>query len=122
LKALASEPDPVGGGWTRAGRAFQKHGYRPTGSVYPRVTGPPAHYNAIAQRIVEAIVDDPGRAFRQRLKVRVGYARPFLEVIAADGRSLGYRWEPMLHRYVFEGFREPLAGLALPPAGGGRTP
>ncbi|HUG62332.1 MAG TPA: hypothetical protein VMP03_10830, partial [Methylomirabilota bacterium] len=82
------------------------------GSVYPRVTGPPAHYNAIARRIAEDILRDPRSAVIVRSRRRQGGSMPLLEVVAFDGRKLGYRWEPALASYVFEGFRESRAAPA----------
>lgn len=107
LVALATEPDPSAPGFTRAGRALQKHGYRTGGSAFPRVTGPPDHYNATAAEIVAEILGDErsvvDRGSKQRHKVSVA----FIRVIAPDGRTIGYRWDRDETRFRFEGFREP---------------
>lgn len=108
LLALATEFHPRAVGWTRAGRSLQKHGYRPE-SVYPRVTGPPSHYNATAQRIVATILRDPQTVMVQRSRQRYGQPEACLEVVAADGRILDFRWVPAGETFLFVGFREPLA-------------
>lgn len=107
LLALATEPHPAAPAWTRAGRALQKHGYRPTGSVYPRVAGPPAHYNAVARQIVETILNDPRSVVKGREHRWFGQLVPFIDVRAADGRTLGYLWDPQSSRFRFHSFREP---------------
>jgi hypothetical protein len=107
LRRIANEPDPRAAGFTRAGRALQKHGYRPTGSSFPRVTGPPARYNERAARIVDAILDDPGSSFTTRWKRRQGRLFPFVEVKTPAGPGLGFIWDATLGRYVLDGFREP---------------
>ena len=109
LLALADEPEPAAARWTRAGRALQKHGYRPTGSVYPRVTGPPAHYNSAARRIVEALLRDPRSTTVMRWRRSYGRLLPFIEVTAPDGRMFGYSWDVASSRFRFDGFREPPA-------------
>lgn len=107
LAAFATEPDPGAPGFTRAGRALQKRGYRTGGSAFPRVTGPPDHYNATAARIVVEILGDEhsvvDRGSKQRHKVSVA----FIRVIAPDGRTMGFRWDQGETRFRFEGFREP---------------
>jgi hypothetical protein len=107
LVALAAEPDPAAAGWTRAGRALQKHGYRPTGSVFPQITGPPANYNVAGQRIVVGILNDPRSSVVLRSKRWHKQRLPFIEVTAPDGRKLGFNWDVALGRYRFDGFREP---------------
>jgi DNA-binding FadR family transcriptional regulator len=46
LAAMADEPHPRARGWTRAGHALQKHGYR-RGSSLPHVAGSPGRYNFV---------------------------------------------------------------------------
>ncbi len=107
LRQLAMEPDPVAPAFTRCGRSLQKHGYRPSGSVYPRIAGPPARYNALAKRIVEDIFDSPGTIVRDKPRVRHREMVSFIEVVAANGQKLGYGWNALTGQYEFEGFREP---------------
>jgi len=106
LLTIAALSDPVAPGWTRAGRSLQKHGYRP-GSAFPRVTGPPTHYNAVAMRIVEHILSDPLSIVATRLHRFYGAALPFIEVTASDGRGVAYLWNPESRTFRMDGFREP---------------
>jgi len=106
LAAMANEPHPTARQWTRAGHALQKHGYR-QGSSFPRVAGPPARYNEAARTIVVQLLTDPTTTFEVRWKRSYGVDRPYLFVIAADGRSISYRWEETIGTFVFVGFREP---------------
>ena len=108
LRQLAAEPDPIALTFTRCGHSLQKHGYRPTGSIYPRVAGPPDRYNSAAMRIVDDIFDSPGTVVHQKTRIRHRETVVFLEVVAVDGRKLGFRWNGLLGAFEFEGFREPL--------------
>lgn len=107
LKRLAAEPDPLAGGMTRAGSSLQKHGYRPRGSAFPRVSGPPAVYNVYGQQIVDSIVENVQTRLVARLKRRAGQILPFVELISPDGLKVGYLWDVERREYVFDGFREP---------------
>lgn len=107
LKRLAAEPDPRAPIMTRAGRSLQKHGYRSSGSAFPRVSGPPAVYNTYGQQIVDALVDNPETRLVVRLKRRGGRMLPFVEVTAPDGLKVGYLSDVDRREYVFDGFREP---------------
>jgi hypothetical protein len=51
------------GGFTRAGRALMKHGYR-EGSVFPKPVGNPAQVNAHGQQVLEMFLNHPERTVK----------------------------------------------------------
>jgi RHS repeat-associated protein len=87
-------------GFTRAGRALQKHSSRP-GSVYAQPSGTlnPSSYNQAGQEIVDDILTSPGTTFSVEHR---SYYGNVLEVNAADGRSMRYSMNG-----DFMGFLEP---------------
>jgi hypothetical protein len=92
---------------TRAGRSLQKDGYRPSGSVFPRVSGLPAVYHGHGRQLVDSIVEDVDTRVVVRLKRRGGRVLPFVELVAPDGSKVGYLWDVERRGHVFDGFREP---------------
>jgi len=54
----ASVPDK--GGYTKAGRALQKHSNRAV-TAFPKTKGPPKNWNDEGQKIVDSILKDPGK-------------------------------------------------------------
>jgi filamentous hemagglutinin len=73
-------------GFTKAGRALQKHGNRPH-SAFPQPLGSPAAINAAAATVVEEILRDPGSQFVIRQTKRYGAV---IEVRAPDRRGIRY--------------------------------
>ncbi|RKP43744.1 hypothetical protein D7S89_25255 [Trinickia fusca] len=96
----AKVPDPSdrSGELAGAGRALQKHGGR-DGSSFPAAKGNPAAINEQGQKIVDEILNDPGRTVEQMNRGRYG---DVIEVRASDGRGIRYRVDGR-----FIGFLEP---------------
>jgi hypothetical protein len=93
LSNAAGIPDK--GGYTKAGRALQKHGSRP-GSVYERPTsGKPNVMNQAGQNVVDDILTTPGSQVKPN---RLGG----VDVVAPDGRGVRYNADGS-----FRGFLEP---------------
>lgn len=58
-------------GFTKAGRALMKHGYREN-SVFPKPTGKPAQINEKGQKILEYILNHPERKIYQKHTKNLG--------------------------------------------------
>lgn len=69
-----------------AGRALQKHGGR-ADSAFPPAKGNPAAVNEQGQKIVEEILNDPGKTVTQRITGRFGSV---VDITASDGRGIRY--------------------------------
>ena len=78
---------PSKGGFTEAGRAFQKHADRVGGELWGKVQGTPAEINAKGQSILETIVNSEDTQWSTRYHARFG---DILEGYLPDGR--GARW------------------------------
>lgn len=59
------------GGFTKIGRALQKHGSR-AGSVFPKATGNPASINAQGKRVLQNILINPNATTITRHHARFG--------------------------------------------------
>jgi hypothetical protein len=88
LSDAAKAPDPSdrSGELTGAGRALQKHGGR-NGSAFPAAKGNPATINDQGQKIVDDILNDPGKIVTQRDTGRFGNV---IDVTASDGRGVRF--------------------------------
>ncbi|WP_081077698.1 hemagglutinin repeat-containing protein [Burkholderia stagnalis] len=88
LSDAAKVPDASdkSGELSAAGRALQKHGGR-NGSAFPPAKGNPAAINEQGQKIVDNILNDPGRTVIQRDTGRFGNV---IDVTASDGRGVRY--------------------------------
>ena len=75
-----------GGELSLAGRALQKHGGR-EGSAFPSAKGNPLAVNEQGQRIVDEILSDPLKTYRQEELGRYGRV---VDIRASDGRGLRY--------------------------------
>ncbi len=91
LSDAAKLPDASdkSGELSAAGRALQKHGGRES-SAFPSVKGNPAAINEQGQKIVDGILNDPGRSIVQRETGRFGNV---IDVIASDGRGVRYSYD-----------------------------
>lgn len=86
------------GGFTKAGRAYQKHGSR-NPSRWGAPTGKPEAVNEMGQRHLDQIIDAPDTQWTTRHHARFG---DILEGRLADGR--GARWS--IDGQTFYGFLE----------------
>ncbi|MBU9252849.1 hypothetical protein [Burkholderia multivorans] len=100
LSDAAKVPDESdkSGQLSAAGRALQKHGWR-TDSAFPTAKGNPAAINEQEQKIVDSILNDPGRTVTQRETGRFGNV---IDITATDGRGVRYSVDGK-----FIGFLEP---------------
>jgi len=87
-----------GGTLTKAGRALQKHGNRPS-SVFPKPTGNESNYNKMAHDIVDEILMNPGTTVTAADRARFGKV---IDVRHPDGRGIRYNING-----EFIGFLEP---------------
>ncbi|BCQ28286.1 hemagglutinin repeat-containing protein (plasmid) [Caballeronia sp. NK8] len=100
LSDSAKVPDPSdkSGELSAAGRGLQKHGSRED-SAFPAAKGNPTAINEQGQKIVDDILNDPGRTVEQLNRGRYG---DVVEVRASDGRGIRYGADGR-----FIGFLEP---------------
>ncbi|WP_087038781.1 hemagglutinin repeat-containing protein [Caballeronia arvi] len=100
LSDAAKMPDSSdrSGELSAAGRGLQKHGSRED-SAFPPAKGNPAAINEQGQKIVNEILNDPGRTVEQSNRGRYG---DVIDVRASDGRGVRYGADGK-----FIGFLEP---------------
>lgn len=90
---------PDKGGLTVAGRALQKHGNR-AGSAFISAKGTAESINQQAEKVVQEILNNPGRIMVTRNHARFGLVT---EIRVSDGRGL--RFDAKSGRFI--GFLEP---------------
>lgn len=85
-------------GFTKAGRALMKHGYR-EGSVFPKPVGNPTQINELGQKVLESILTHPEK------KLIIGEFDRFGKVVDIYAPSIGGARYTVHDKFI--GFLEP---------------
>ena len=82
---------PGKGGMTAAGHSLTKHGAgaRPGNTLFPQAAGNQVKINALAQNVLNDILNDPNRIVKRRITRKNDV---ILQVSRADGSGVVYKW------------------------------